>query len=77
MLDSNAFISLVKNSQKKWEALPPDLKIVMAGITKTDFTKQNAHINTFNVGSATLKKQAPQQQAQAKCLPSQSELAFS
>ena len=49
----------------------------MAGITKTDFTKQTAHINTFNMGSATLKKPAPQQQAQAKKFPSQSELAFS
>ena len=54
---------------KKWEALPPDLKMVMAGITKTDFTKQTAHINTFKVGSghpkkqAPLKKQAQQQQA--------------
>ena len=62
---------------KKWEALPPDLKMVMARITKTDFTKQTAHINTFNVGSASLKKQAPQQQAQAKSLLSQSEFAFS
>ena len=68
---------------KKWEALPPDLKMVMAGITKTDFTKQTAHINNFNVESghpkkqAPLKKQAPQQQAQTKSFPSQSEFACS
>ena len=49
----------------------------MAGITKTDFTKQTAHINTFNMGSAPLKKNVPQQLAQAKSLPSQSEFAFS
>ena len=41
---------------KKWEALSPDLKIVMVGITKTDVTKQTAHDNIFNVGSALLKK---------------------
>ena len=49
----------------------------MAGLSKTDFTKQTAHINAFNVGSATLKKQAPQQHAQAKSFPSQSEPAQS
>ena len=68
---------------KKWEALPPDLRMVMAGITKTDFTKQTAHINTSKVGSghpkkqAPLKKQAQHQQAHTKSFPSQSEVAFS
>ena len=28
---------------KKWETLPPELKMVMPGITKTDFTKQTSH----------------------------------
>ena len=28
---------------KKWETLPPDLRMVMADITKADFTKQTAH----------------------------------
>ena len=53
-----------------------NLPLVSTGgdsLTKTDFTKQTAHINTFNMGSATLKKQAPQQQAQAKSFPFQSE----
>ena len=37
---------------KKWETLPPELKMVMAGITKTDFRKQTSHIHTFKVGSS-------------------------
>ena len=37
---------------KKKEALPPDLRMVMAGITKADFTKQTPHINSFKVGSS-------------------------
>ena len=62
---------------KKWEALPPDLKIFMAGLSKDDFTKQTAHLNTFNVGDATLKKQTPQQRSPAKSFPLQSELSLS
>jgi hypothetical protein len=56
---------------KKWEALPPELKKVMAGITKSDFTKQTSHIHTFKVGSSHHKnkkqnpKQTPRQQTQS------------
>ena len=56
-------------------------------ITKADFTKQTAHINTFKVGSSHLKKQiplkkqgpkqAPQQQIHSKSFQSQSEVIFS
>ena len=64
---------------KKWEALPPELKMVMAGITKTDFTKQTSHIHTFKVGSSHQKKkkpyskQYPKQQTQATNTQFQSE----
>ena len=67
---------------KKWEALPPDLKLFMAGITKADFTKQTSHINTFKVGSSHQKKkkqspkQAPRQQTQSTNVQSQSENIF-
>ena len=64
---------------KKWEALPPELKMVMAGITKTDVTKQSSQIHTFKVGSSQQKKkkphskQYPKQQTQATNLQLQSE----
>ena len=57
---------------KKWGALPPDLKTVMAGLSKADFTKKTMHINKFNVGSNTLKKQAPRHHAEAKSSQPQS-----
>ena len=56
---------------KKWEALPPNFKIVMAGITKLISPRK---LRTLILSTW---KQAPQQQAQAKSLPSQSEFAFS
>ena len=63
---------------KKWETLPTELKMVMAGITKTDFTKQTSHIHTFKVGSSHQKKkphskQYPKQQTQATNIQFQSE----
>ena len=64
---------------KKWEALPPDLKMVLAG---TDFMKHSSHINTFKVGSSHQKKkkqspkQAPRQQTQSTNVQSQSENIF-
>jgi len=63
---------------KKWETLPPELKMVMAGITKTDFGKQTSHIHTFKVGSSHQKKkqnpkQYPKQQTQTTNVQSQSE----
>ena len=42
---------------KKWETLPPELKMVMAGVTKTDFTKQSSQIHTFKVVSSQQKKE--------------------
>ena len=56
--------------------------MVMAGITKADFTKQTAHIDTFKVGSSHPKhkkqspKQAPKQQIHSTNFQSQSESAF-
>ena len=64
---------------KKWETLPPELKMVMAGVTKTDFTKQSSQIHTFKVGSSQQKKKKPQskqypkQQTQATNLQLESE----
>ena len=43
---------------KKWETLPPELKMVMAEITKTDFTKQTSYIHTFKVGSSHQKRKS-------------------
>jgi len=37
---------------RKWEAVPTDLKIFLAGMSKEDFAKQSASINSFNVGSS-------------------------
>ena len=67
-----------EEAKQKWvQSLPPDFKIFMAGLLKNDFTKQTAHISTFNVGYAALEKQIPQQQSQAKSFCSQSEPSLS
>ena len=42
-----------EESKQKWvQSFPPYFKIFMAGLSKNDFTKQTAHIKTFNVGNA-------------------------
>ena len=58
---------------KKWEALPSDIKVFFAGLSKEDFAKQVSAINSFNVGSfkSTPKKR---EKAQRKCSPANSEV---
>ena len=58
---------------KKWEALPSDMKVFFAGLSKEDFAKQVSTINSFNVGSfkSTPKKQV---KVQRKSSPATSEI---
>ena len=56
---------------KKWESLPPNMKVLFAGMSKEEFVKQTSSINSFKVGSvsSTPKKQrnkSPKQHFQAK-----------
>ena len=55
---------------KKWESLPPNMKVLLAGMSKDDFAKQSSSIKSFHVGSSnnTPKKQCnntPKQQSQS------------
>ena len=33
---------------KKWEALPPDTKVILAGMSKDDFAKHTSSLKSFN-----------------------------
>ena len=59
---------------EKWESLPPNIKVLLAGMSKEDFAKQPSSIKSFHVGSSnnTPKKQrnnTPQQQSQSYFKP--------
>ena len=57
---------------KKWEALPSDVKVCFAGVSKEDFAKQISAINSFSVASfkSTPKKKSNSQRTSS---PSHSE----